>query len=141
MDITLKKPLIGEPCNQCGLCCQLHICHTGAYLLGKTKYIGERRIPGPCPVLTPTGNGTFACGFVIDPVKWMGKSKYRPEVISRSMKQRIGAGTGCDEIGYDEGNLVEEKKLDDMIEKIKTDPQWKELTTKAVNILMKVKEG
>lgn len=136
----LEKPKIGEPCNGCGLCCQLFICHTGAFLLGKTKYMGEKRIAGPCPALTKNTDGSFGCGIVLNPTKWIGKSKYRPEVISRNMIQCIGAGTGCDEIGNDEGDPVEEEKLKQMIEKTKSDPEWIKETTKAINILMNLKK-
>lgn len=102
--------------------------------------MGEKRIAGPCPALTKKPDGSFGCGIVLNPTKWVGKSKYRPEVISRNMMQCIGAGTGCDEIGYDEGDSVEEEKLEQMIEKTKADPEWIKETTKAINILMNLKK-
>ncbi|WP_319798269.1 hypothetical protein [Nitrobacter sp.] len=30
----LPKPEIGEPCNRCGLCCQITVCGTGSYAMG-----------------------------------------------------------------------------------------------------------
>lgn len=109
-------------------------------MLGLTNYPGEKRITGPCPALTSKSDGSFGCGIVMNPTKWVGKSKYRPEVISKHMAVCIGAGNGCDEIGYDEGNEEEEAKLGAFYEKYVNDPAFKEQASKSISILMKVKE-
>lgn len=122
--MSLPKPKIGEPCNGCGICCERQLCNTGAFLLRKTKMFGEKTITGRCPALVTRFDGSYACGFILSPTRFI-KSKYRPEVISRHVAVLIGAGSGCDEIGDDEGNEIEEKKLDDMIEATKADPEWR----------------
>lgn len=136
MEIKLDKPKIGEPCNGCGICCMLHICNTGAFLLKKVKYFGEKQLKGPCPALIDNKDGTFSCGFVVSPGRFI-RSKYRPEVISRTVITLIGAGTGCDEIGYDEDDPVENAKLEHFIQEAKSNSDWREKATKAVELLHK----
>lgn len=137
----LTKPKIGEPCNGCGLCCQMYVCHTGAFLLGYTQNIGEERIKGPCKALTPKKDGSFVCGLIENPNKWLGKSKYPAAVISKHVARLVGAGTGCDEIGHDEGNPMEEEKLDKMIEEMKNNPEWVQKATQSVNFIQNLMHG
>lgn len=134
------KPKIGEPCNGCGLCCKLFVCHTGAFMLGLTKYPGEKRLQGPCPALTQRSDDSYGCGIVMHPEKFLGKTKYRPEVISKHMMVCIGSGDGCDEIGYDEGNEEEEAKLEAFYQKHVNDKDFKKQAANSISILMKVKD-
>jgi hypothetical protein len=76
----------------------------------------------------------------MNPAKWVGKSKYRPEVISKHMAVCVGAGDGCDEIGYDEGDEEEEAKLDAYFERVKSDPEFVSKAQNSISILMKVKD-
>lgn len=117
----LEKPKIGHACNGCGLCCRIQICRNGAFVQGLVRKLGDT-VPGPCPALVANANGTFACGIVLDPKKYIRKSKYRPEVLAREFSKLIGAGTGCDEIGYDD-DPEEEKKLDELYDRAVNDPE------------------
>ena len=134
MDIKLPKPKIGEPCNGCGICCMIQICNTGAFLLKKTTYLGEKTISGLCPALIER-DGKYVCGFIVAPQRFI-RSKYRPEVISRTVALCIGAGSGCDELGYDD-NPAEEEALERMIDEKRNDSVWRESIKKAVDLLEK----
>lgn len=110
MEPILHKPKIGEKCNGCGLCCMIQVCRNGAYVQGLVKQLGET-IAGPCPALIDERDGTFSCEIVLNPKKYFKRSKYREDVLCREFALLIGAGTGCDEIGYDE-DPEEERKLE-----------------------------
>lgn len=112
MKQNLPKPKIGQACNGCGLCCMLQVCRNGAYVLGLVKTLGET-VKGPCPALVANNDGSYSCGVVLNPKKYIPKSKYREEVLRREFANLIGAGTGCDEIGYDD-DPEEERKLDEL---------------------------
>ena len=133
--MELQKPKIKEPCNGCGICCRIQICNTGAYLLRKTKHLGEKTVKGQCPALMEQSDGKFGCGLIINPSKYI-RSKYRSEVISRTVSTLVGAGNGCDEIGYDEDHL-EGYKLSMWIESLQRDTEWREKITKAIELLQK----
>lgn len=71
------KPLYTNPCNGCGLCCLLELCH-----------IGEAMFPGvepPCPALV-IRPGQARCGAVI-----VEEAAGMEPVISRT----LGIGRGC----------------------------------------------
>ena len=131
----MEKPKIGEPCNGCGVCCQIQLCNAGAFLLRKTKYLGEKTIEGQCPALLPRPDGSFVCGLIVKPSVFV-KSKYRPEVISRTVAEIVGAGTGCDEIGYDD-DPDEANHLDAIVEAYRNNSEWVEKITKAVTLLQR----
>lgn len=135
-EITLPKPKIGETCNGCGLCCHIQLCNTGAFLLKKVKFLGEKTIKGKCPTLLSNQDGSFSCGLIKTPSKFI-KSKYRPEVISKTVAQLVGSGTGCDELGIVSDDILEEIALNKMIESRKSDKLWIEKQTKNVELLMK----
>ena len=135
-EITLPKPKIGEPCNGCGLCCHIQLCNTGAFLLKKVKFLGEKTIKGKCPALLSNEDGSFSCGLIKTPSKFI-KSKYRPEVISKTVAQLVGSGTGCDELGLVSDDILEEIALDKMVEQMKNDEIWIEKQKKNVELLIK----
>ena len=83
----------------------------------------------PCP------DGSFTCGLIANPANFI-KSNYRPEVISRTVAEIVGAGTGCDEIGYDT-DPSEADRLDAMVEVYGSDLAWREKMKKAVTLLLK----
>lgn len=133
--MELNKPKIGEACNGCGICCQIQICNTGAFLLRKVKYLGEKHLPGPCPALVAKEDGSFVCGFITNAGRFI-RSKYRPEVISRTVATLVGAGSGCDELGYDD-DAAEYENLEKLIEQKKSDEAWKRSAKKAIDLLLK----
>lgn len=56
--LQIPKPLYGEPCNGCGVCCESELCPAAKDIFGyDTK--------GPCPKLVWT-DGRFQCGMVLD---------------------------------------------------------------------------
>lgn len=128
----IEKPKIGEPCNACGLCCQIQVCRNGAYVLGLVDKLGDT-ITGPCPALTKTSKG-YECGVVLTPNKYIKSSKYPAKVLSKHFKNLIGAGTGCDEIGYSE-DPEEEAKLDEIMESTMQDEEWKTEMKRSLRII------
>lgn len=133
LEPTLPKPKIGEACNGCGLCCMIQVCRNGAFVQGLVKTLGDT-IAGPCPALVDNKNGTYSCGVVVNPQKYFKKSKYRPEVLSREFAKLIGAGQGCDEIGYDE-DPEEDEKLHHMYETSLKDPDTIKMYKNALRII------
>lgn len=131
--IIMIKPKIGEPCNGCGVCCQTQVCRNGAFVLGLVKNIGDT-VRGECPAIVKKHDGTIACGIVLYPVKYLGKSKYRPEVQSKYFAFLIGSGNGCDELG-DEPTVGEEIKLDEMLEKILASENFKKTADMAFKVI------
>ena len=52
-----SKPKFKEPCNGCGLCCAMEVCHAGKLIFGD--------IEGPCPALAMSRDRTrVVCSFV-----------------------------------------------------------------------------
>lgn len=105
----LEKPNIGEPCNGCGLCCQITICSAGSYALSLVESWGERAA-GPCPALTKTKNG-LECGLVLRPKDWLPNHRRGVTPLRDAMMLCVGAGLGCDDAG-DEPDEIAQPKLD-----------------------------
>ena len=87
-----RKPPHGAPCNGCGACCMLARCPLGQHVFG----LGEI---GPCPALTKTGEGTYACGLVLDPAQYAPTRTTCKSVVGKLRRAAlllIGAGDGCD---------------------------------------------
>ena len=106
--VRLEKPAIGDPCNGCGLCCQMQVCSTGSYVLGLVDNYGDRA-RGPCPALLPKGDG-FTCGLVARPKDYVDSPR-GVTVLRNAAMLLIGAGIGCDEAG-DEPDETALPKLD-----------------------------
>ena len=53
----IQKPRFTEPCNHCGLCCRVSLCHVG-------EIMHPKHVVGPCPSLI-VHDGTQKCGLVI----------------------------------------------------------------------------
>lgn len=96
---VLKKPRHGQPCNGCGYCCISEVC-----LLGKE--LGDHEM---CKALITNGEGTYSCGLVVDPYKYMPADRAvtwrRIDDISPGVGEQgakdfhahmLGAGRGCD---------------------------------------------
>jgi len=79
MNLLPAKPKYGSPCNGCGLCCALELCH-----------VAELAFPGasaPCPALKLTGDGkrTYCQMMAIEEAAGM----------TPMIKHALGAGLGC----------------------------------------------
>lgn len=118
----LEKPKIGLPCNNCGLCCQIQVCRNGAFILNLVENLGDT-VPGPCPALVSKSDGTFRCGVVENPNKYIKNRPYPAKVLSKHFANLIGSGLGCDELGYDE-DPDEDLKLRNMLEVCSQDEEF-----------------
>lgn len=96
MSSALLKPKVGEPCNGCGICCRITICIHGTYWLGLGKF-GERAA-GPCPAST-LQDSRFQCGLVLFPKKYINLP-FEASKLREAVKILVGAGRGCDSVGY-----------------------------------------
>ncbi len=133
--MELPKPPIGHACNGCGICCKTVVCYNGAFVQKLVSQLGET-VPGPCPALTQRKDGSYACGIVLTPNKYLKHRPYPEEVLRRNFKILIGADTGCDELCNNE-DAAEELKLMQIIEEIKNEPEW----NRKVKIALKVVHG
>jgi hypothetical protein len=79
------KPLAGQPCNGCGVCCAWQPCPLGMLL--------SRRRRGACRALVWAG-GLYRCGVVVAPREHL---RWLPAGLARALARRwIGAARGCD---------------------------------------------
>lgn len=76
------KPLFGQPCNHCGLCCRLQLCPVAEIMFKK-----EDCIEPPCPALYIANNKAL-CGLVMDEHTLFTKDR---QLISNA----LGIGCGC----------------------------------------------
>ena len=105
----LEKPPIGDPCNGCGLCCQIQVCSAGSFSMGLVDAYGDRA-PGPCPALVSQPDGSFACGMVLRPKEYAPAGKGGAHDLRKAVQVLIGAGAGCDEAG-DEPAAKADRKI------------------------------
>lgn len=73
------KPPHGQPCNNCGRCCDDQRCPSGVALFGP----GSR-----CPALTDG-----QCGLILDPLKYAHGDA---DALRSAASVLVGAGLGCD---------------------------------------------
>ena len=78
----MKKQNIGEPCNGCGTCCNAQVCMNGAYVIGLVKNLGDK-VSGACPAIVRSPNGNIRCGILLNPNKYIKKSKYPAKILSK----------------------------------------------------------
>ncbi len=84
------KPLPGEPCNGCGICCLLETCPAG-----RIRFL---QISGACPALIwRPSDSRYVCGLLQTPgifFRWLPK---RWESAARClMRHWIATDIGCD---------------------------------------------
>jgi len=107
-ELNITKPKIGQACNGCGICCKIQVCKNGAFILNLVEKLGDT-VPGPCPALT-VNNGMYQCGIILNPNKYIKHKNYPAKVLAKHFAAVIGAGDGCDDVGYDptEKELLEQ---------------------------------
>ncbi len=96
-----EKPKYGNPCNGCGVCCQLQRCYFSAEIFGAG--------PGPCPALEDE-NGRAWCGVLRHPTKYMDERVFRKASVGEFQVAFAGAlaiSRGCDTV---DGVLEEFKR-------------------------------
>jgi hypothetical protein len=98
--VTLEKPRHGMPCNGCGVCCIATVCELGVTLGDDIN----------CKALTPMADGSFQCGMVVDPYRFMDEKDLHvwktidgikgdstgEQALKKSHFEMLGAGRGCD---------------------------------------------
>src|SRR5690348_1504847 len=80
------KPLEGEPCNGCGLCCAASPCGLAREFIAATN--------GPCPALEHDC-GRFWCGLLRAPHKYLSTFKEGDGLLQPTFAYMLGAGAGC----------------------------------------------
>ena len=95
------KPAFGSPCNNCGVCCRLHLCPIAETLF--------QRHTGPCPALIE-GKG---CGLMIEPDRWspIRAALHGSGKLSQAAALILGAGAGCDYQGPGERVTPEARQV------------------------------
>ncbi|MDP2794347.1 MAG: hypothetical protein Q8O25_09765 [Sulfurisoma sp.] len=84
------KPLVGVPCNGCGVCCAVEPCPVARFALGVRA--------GACPALEWDGaTARYYCGMAQRPADYLGWLSPRLNTWAARCCQRwIAAGHGCD---------------------------------------------
>ncbi|MHD0645023.1 hypothetical protein ACYPKM_05310 [Pseudomonas aeruginosa] len=101
--LSLDKPKFGQPCNNCGLCCLVHVCDLG-------QALGDKEV---CKALMTIEGGGYVCGLVEAPYQFL------PDEVTAAFKamdelepgediglkqlqsihaEALGAGRGCDTV-------------------------------------------
>lgn len=99
MSPTRTKPLMGDPCNRCGLCCLAGPCGAARRILGQTE--------GPCTVLLADGLGGYVCG--------MGLLSEKPG-FKEAVAIATGAGIGCDMTSTVDDLRARPARIDKMVQ-------------------------
>lgn len=98
--ITIEKPVFGDPCNGCGVCCIAQVCDLG-------KELGDDQ---NCKALIRNPDRSFSCGLVVDPYQYMpeseltdwklidvqGNGRAGEDRLKQLNASLLGAGLGCD---------------------------------------------
>ena|SRR5215213_522630 len=84
MTIKPAKPLYGDPCNGCGLCCLSEQCPISLDMFGDV---------GICPALVDEGE-RWSCGLIVKPELFF---HHLPDEISRLTAMLLGQ-EGCDSV-------------------------------------------
>ena len=74
----VEKPRYASPCNHCGLCCRLSLCHVG-------KLAFPTHTIGTCPALLQDKDGSL-CGLVLIEAE---------SGAERMIAKQLGIGCGC----------------------------------------------
>lgn len=84
------KPIVGAPCNGCGVCCAQTTCPAA-----RLRFL---QVAGPCPALEwNEDEGRYRCGLLGRPGTYLGWLPAVGEGLARRLFGRwIAAGAGCD---------------------------------------------
>jgi len=84
-----RKPLLGQPCNGCGICCIAEPCPLGMVLSGRRT--------GPCVALRWDATAQrYDCGAVPAQSSARADLSWWQRLRRRLVLRWIGAGVGCD---------------------------------------------
>ena len=82
------KPVWGEPCNGCGVCCATEPCPVGMLI--------SRKRQGACKALLWNAEERrYRCGVVSEPQHFMAP-RWLAAMAPRFAMRMISAGSGCD---------------------------------------------
>jgi hypothetical protein len=95
------KPLYGDPCNGCGLCCLEAQCPLSEIMFG----VRER-----CPALEELPAGGYGCGLASSPERYTPMAPAMRPVAREAFALLIGAGSGCDGSATAADRLVEDAR-------------------------------
>lgn len=112
--VSLDKPVYGDPCNGCGVCCIAKVCDLG-------EALGDDQ---NCKALIQNADHSFSCGLVVDPyrfispeslVVWqaidaMSDGNAGEKALRESNAQALGAGRGCDSDDESAQEYIEEAR-------------------------------
>ena len=84
------KPLLGAPCNGCGLCCLAEPCPLGQVI--------SRKRSGACDALRwDPAQSLYRCGALSEPESVLGmRWRWAAPLLRRLAQRWIAAGVGCD---------------------------------------------
>lgn len=122
------KPLFGEPCNGCGICCYASQCPLSVALYGPVPV---------CPAIRPREGGGIDCGLLEKGPKKINGRKIVLEGWKEAVALMIGAGIGCDCTRTDADAIARESALPGMREKAKA--AIRALSPKAAAIFLTVR--
>ncbi|TDK66663.1 hypothetical protein E2I14_09430 [Sapientia aquatica] len=84
------KPMLGAPCNGCGVCCASAPCPVSAFLL-------KHREGGCCALVWDQTTRQYRCGMLLTPSHYCGwLPKSLNTVTSKLIRRWIAVGVGCD---------------------------------------------
>lgn len=81
------KPLLGAPCNGCGVCCAAEPCAVARLFLHRRR--------GRCPALV-WQQGRYRCGLVLQPCGHLRLPRLIEPLARRLFARWIAADRGCD---------------------------------------------
>lgn len=92
------KPLYGQPCNGCGLCCLMEQCPISVEVFGPSAV---------CPALESLPAGGFTCGLIARPRHYLeAKTPELADLMGETFGVMLGAGTGCDGVLSDADRAI-----------------------------------